>query len=236
MSHVDKRGFTIIELMLAMTFISVLLLGIAMTIIQIGTIYNRGMALKEVNQSARDIGADVRRTISTADAIKLDTDLVKTSSGGRLCLGTVSYIWNTGKAFSTDDPAIVWFSGDPSHQKKIRFLKVPDTSKIYCAKDSDGSLSYTTITTTSTPEAQELLPEGDHALNVYNFNVIARAEARDDTTSQQLYGVDYTIGSGDISAMNATQTACIPPGQAGSDLAYCNVQSFSLVIRAGSKV
>ena len=59
-----QTGFTLIELMLAMTFISVLLLAIAMTIIQIGTIYNRGVTLKEVSQAARSISDELNRSIT----------------------------------------------------------------------------------------------------------------------------------------------------------------------------
>jgi len=236
MNHVDKRGFTLIELMLAMTFISVLLLGIAMTVIQIGTVYNRGMALKEVNQSARDIGADVQRNLSTAQGITLDKDFRPTSSGGRLCLGTVSYIWNTGKALENNDPTTVWYQNDPSHTRKVRFVKVPDTSKIYCAVNSTDALTYTTIRTVDVAEAQELLREGDHALNIHKFILTSDDAAVDLVTAQRLYMLDYTIGSGQISTMNTTQSACKTPGQAGADLSYCNVQPFSLVIRAGSKV
>lgn len=236
MNHVDKRGFTIIELMLAMSFISVLLLGIAMTVIQIGTVYNRGMALKEVNQAAREIGADVNRSLSAAQ-INRDLDYVPTTSGGRLCLGTVSYIWNTGKAFEDDDPTITWYGNDPSHVKPVHFVKVPDNSKIYCSKDGTGALNYATITTDDAAKANELLPQGDHSLNIHKFVLnTPRPTAGDPDTKQQLYVLDYTIGSGSISAMNDDQSACKSPGEAGADLAYCNVQPFSIVIRAGNKV
>ena len=70
-----QRGFTLIELMLAMTFISVLLLAIAMTIIQIGNIYNKGTTVKEINQAARAIADDVSRSASAASALNIDTDL-----------------------------------------------------------------------------------------------------------------------------------------------------------------
>lgn len=236
MNHVDKRGFTIIELMLAMGFISFLLLGIAMTIIQIGTVYNRGMSLKEVNQAAREIGSDVSRNLSAVEAISLDQDYVTTTAGGRLCLGTVSYIWNTGKAFESDDPTITWYGNDTAHTKKIHLVKIPDTSKIYCAKGGTGALNYLTITPDDVPKAQELLPEGDHSLNMHKFELSAEASAHDANTRQQLYVLDYTIGSGQVSTMNDDQSACKSPGEAGADIAYCNVQPFSIVIRAGNRV
>ena len=59
-------GFTIIELTLAMVFVSVLLLTIALTIIRVATIYNQGMTLKEVNQISRDINDELRRAVAGA--------------------------------------------------------------------------------------------------------------------------------------------------------------------------
>ena len=50
-----KKGFTLIELMLAMSFISVLLLSIAMVGIQAGKMYSRGIVLRDVNKAGRDI-------------------------------------------------------------------------------------------------------------------------------------------------------------------------------------
>lgn len=238
MNHVgNKQGFTIIELVLAMTFISFLLLGIAMTIIQIGATYNRGMALREVNQQARDIGSDVQRSIMTVGAINYAADYTVTPSGlgGRLCLGTVSYIWNTGQAFDVNDPGIMWYQGDASRTQKIHLIKVPDASKVYCAKTSAGAFTRTTVSDDE-GRAQELLREGDHALNVYQFALTFDPQAEDSTTQQRLYSLEYTIGAGEQSAMNEQRTECKAPGEDGADLAYCTVQQFKLVIRAGSRV
>lgn len=238
MNHVAKKqqGFTIIELTLAMSFISVLLLGIAMTIIQLGTIYSKGLATKEINQVSRDISSDFRKTLSEVSSISLTNDYVTTPAGGRVCLGTYTYIWNTISAFNTNDPNIVWLQNDPTRLRQLHFVKVPDTARIYCAKTSGGALTYTTIRTVDVPQVQELLPEGDHDLNINRFTISSAPSAYDPTTGQQLYYIEYIIGSGDIATMNTTQTACKNAGQTGADLAYCSVQQFSLVMRAGNRV
>ena len=44
----NRRGFTLIELMLAIAFISMLLLAIAAVGIQVGRIYTRGIVLRDV--------------------------------------------------------------------------------------------------------------------------------------------------------------------------------------------
>ena len=50
----NRRGFTLIELMLAIAFISMLLLAIAAVGIQVGRIYTRGIVLRDVNQAGRE--------------------------------------------------------------------------------------------------------------------------------------------------------------------------------------
>ena len=63
-----STGFTIIELTLAMAFISVLLLSIVMTAIQAGRIYNRGAVLRSVNQAGRDVSDTLRRDFLQTNA------------------------------------------------------------------------------------------------------------------------------------------------------------------------
>ncbi len=47
----SESGFTIVELLMAMSFIAVLLVVITLTIIQISGIYNKGLTMRAVNQS-----------------------------------------------------------------------------------------------------------------------------------------------------------------------------------------
>lgn len=234
MNHVkpQNKGFTLIELMLAMSFISVLLLGIAMTIIQIGVIYNKGMTYKEVNQASRDISDDIRRTVSAGVSLNFATDYVTSSAGGRLCTGTYSYIWNTAKAAQQGDTNLVIYASKPD---KVRLVKVPDSAKQYCVRDgSDFELDE--IRSTDTLAAKELLKPGDRELQVNQFVVQSDPQVSDAVTGQRLYTVSYTIGAGDISTMNLTQSACLAPGNNNANPEYCTVQQFSLVIRAGNRV
>ena len=101
-----RHGFTLIELMLAMAFVSVLLLAIATIAIQAGKLYNRGLTLKSINQSGREIGDTLRRDFLQANAGKIsgnaNSAVVMVQAGGadrsgRLCLGDYSYVWNVPK-------------------------------------------------------------------------------------------------------------------------------------------
>jgi type II secretory pathway pseudopilin PulG len=243
----NTSGFTIIELTLAMTFISFLLLGIALTIIQIGAQYNQGTTAKEINQAARDIDDDLSRTVSMTSSVELSNDYVLTPSttnpaGGRLCLGTYSYIWNYAKAIANNAPQVTKYEALPTAERRdtVLFAKVPDQAKSYCLKSSTGALTYPNIRVADAGLVQELLKPGDHELGVHNFSFVdpatVPATVVDASTGQRLYTLNFTIGTTRIAALNGAQSACLPSGEPNADPLYCNVQQFSLVLRAGNGV
>lgn len=65
----SKQGFTIIELMLAMTFVATLLIAIAIVAINIVSIYQRGLALKAVNSVGRSLIEELTTSINSAPAV-----------------------------------------------------------------------------------------------------------------------------------------------------------------------
>ena len=236
MNRVAKSGFTLIELMLAMAFIAMLLLAIAMLVINVSTTYNKGLSLKEINQASREIAADLDRSLTATSALDIPTDGSNTSNivsvkdsgvvtGGGFCTGEYSYLWNTNQAISEDNSNLIKNNGVP-----VRFTKVPDPSLAYCRTVLLGSGD---VLPTDVQLAQELLAPGEHSLALNSFNVVANTAARDYKTGQALYNFNFIIGSGKVSAMNSDQTACLGPGEEGTDLSYCNVQEFTLVLRAG---
>ena len=254
-TNLQTQGFTLIELMLSMTFVAILLLTIAMSVIQMGTIYNRGMAIKEVNQSARDVADDLRRSVQGAGVFAINTNdtdttdylqLTKTVNGsvvpvsGRLCLGNYSYVWNTATGIETNfvDRARYLTSAGIAGDT-VNFVKVADTGKKYCAKDVSGTLLNKNILYADIENATELIKPGDHIIHLLSFKVTTTDSAYDSTSGQRLYQVLYSLGTGATSTMtltNGVPTSCLPPDDPNSNLAYCNVQQFGIVLRAGNTV
>ena len=62
---VKKRGFTIVELMLSMTFISALLLAIATMTMRMTSMYVKGNTMKDLNAASRTINDDFTRTFNS---------------------------------------------------------------------------------------------------------------------------------------------------------------------------
>ncbi len=232
MNHVDKtKGFTLIELMLSMTFISILLVAIAVTIIQISNVYNRGITLKEVNQSGRSLSNELQRSITSGAPFMIEegdgSRYVKQEDwGGRLCTGQYSYVWNFGRALVSNDPGgdrlNVYADGSDT---QIRFVKAVDPSASYCI-DSTKKVDKATAT--------ELLNVGDHSLALQSFSIESAASATDAKTRERLYSIVFFIGTNDQAALVEGGTGCKGPGEDGADLAYCSVQEFNIVARAGS--
>jgi prepilin-type N-terminal cleavage/methylation domain-containing protein len=234
MNHDNKKGFTLIELMLSMTFLSVLLLAIAMTVLQIGNIYNRGLTLKEVNQAGRSLSNELKRSIAQSATFSVDypaagTKFIDRSWGGRLCLGQFSYIWNYGTtlkdASANGSNSNVYTAAS---NEKIRFIKVSDPTSEYCALPTSPAID---------PDgAVEILSVGDRDLAVHSFNISYDNDASDPLTGQRVYSVSFILGTNDQGALDANSSTCKAPNESQSDLVYCSVNEFNITARTSNAV
>lgn len=235
--HNTEKGFTLIELMLAMAFVSVLLLFIALTVLQIANIYNKGLTIKNVNQAGLTITSDIRQTISGGQPFDptVTTGLCLQSSnggcpttnlqdvvGGRLCTGTYSYIWNYGKALA--NPVNKYDSGTD----KILFARVRDSGGQYCA-DSTKKIDES--------DATELLSGVDGDLAIQSFDI--QRVVNDPTVGQALYHIVMEISTNNQDALqqsptiNTIDTTCRPPSDSASLINYCAVNQFDFTAEAG---
>jgi len=269
MNHFNKqrlsKGFTIIELMLAMAFISMLLLAIALTLVQIANIYNRGNLAKQVNQSSRSISTELTSALTSSGSFSLvpaDHQYVEMTQsgvpvGGRLCVGKYSYIWNYGSALSPSgvypNPAPnsarnVYLStsavnlganyvkvGSTPARYEISLVKAPDASGAYCVPTTSTPSGYPNINPVG---ATELLRTGDHGIVLHDLVITTSASATDSLSAQQLYKVTFVLGTPDVNAITGTlpDITCKGPGVAGADTAFCSVEKFTLVLRVVSGV
>lgn len=220
----QRTGFTLIELMLAMTYVALLLLAIAMTTMQISRIYNKGVTLKSVNQVGRDLSDELQRTIASAPPFDVPTHYVSQAGGGRLCLGNYSYAWNYGTALAGAAGSPKPMNSYADSSDVIRFVKVSDTGAALCA------VPYPTI---SRSAAVEQLTGGDHDLVVHQFAV---AQTQQDSLSgQALYSLAMTLGTNDQAQLETGDLSCRPPATGAGNEDFCSVNQFDIVARAGNK-
>lgn len=233
MSHArNTHGFTLIELMLAMTFISILLIAIAMTTIQISNIYNKGITLREVNQVGRSLSEDLQRSIAASAPFdvtpkKDDSPDTATSKyvvrpgGGRLCLGSYTYAWNYGKALSGSEGVSVYNRYEDG--TSVNFVKVSDPS---------GALCNTPELAVNKASATELVSAGDRDLVVHNFTIQKTAD--DPDAEQAVYAISMLIGTNGREQLTANDASCKPPVAGVGQEDYCSVNQFDIIARAGN--
>lgn len=232
MSRVKTNGFTLVELMLAMSFISLLLLAIAMTTIQVSNIYTKGITLREVNQAGRAVSDELQRSIASSVPFEIDpaspnNKYISQTGGGRLCTGRYTYAWNFGSALKggTGAPLIMnkYLAGDTA---QIHFVKVSDSGSTLCT------------TTPSLPaidhsKATEMLTGGDRDLALHKFTITKGAE--DDALGQAIYAISMVIGTNDRAELVTGDTSCKPPSEGQGNENYCSVNQFDMIARAGNK-
>lgn len=238
-----KSGFTLIEMLLAMTFVSFLMVTIALTSISMARTYQRGTTLSDVNAAGRAVTTDIRRTVSqapatTAKGVTNSPFIMKTSTtGGALCLGSYSYVWNNGTDIAASAKAgqLIKYKNTST---PVRLAKVLDPQEAECS----GSAISAPLQSDST----ELLPVGTgNGYNGLALHRVGNAQALTITQiaadpSQALYQVDFSIGTDDPSAMNLGTTIqtsnCKPPNDEQSNFNYCAINHFSFIVRAGGGV
>ena len=257
MNKRTTAGFTLIEMLLAMAFVAFLMVTIALTTINMARTYQRGMTLSNVNSAGRAIITDLRRTISQAPASELKGSDDATqppftqklvATGGAVCFGNYSYVWNDGAAIA--DPAkagqLIKYQGS---NQVIRLAKVLDAGKAECS--GNGS-----VTPPSSADSTELLPSDDAANTSYDglalqaptgsyvlpkncasdASAVVTVCAGPSDATQAVYNVSFTLGTNDASALELAKLdapSCQPPSDSDSNLDYCAVNRFTFLVRAG---
>jgi len=202
------------------------MLAVAMTVVRMGDIYNRGLTVKEVNIAGRAISSDLKKSISESQPIDLEISAKKyipQTWGGRLCTGKYSYIWNYGKTLSDKAANSNNSNVYSSSTNKISFVKVPDGGAVYCA---DASTKVNPV------GAVELLSAGDRNLALHNFSIKNEPTAIDERSRQRVYYISYIIGTNDQTAIDTMNASCKTPDNLDADLTYCSINEFNIVARS----
>ena len=235
-----RYGFTLIELMLAMAFVSVLLLAIATIAIQAGKLYNRGLTLKSINQSGREISDSLRRDFLQANAGKIsgnaNSAVVMVQAGGtdrsgRLCLGDYSYVWNVPKVVSGEVKAgagIITEVGGPHSGRPINFARVIDPDGMLCQKNETTGAYMSTVATDKVTHLLKPAGSNDVVLAIHQMKA---ARVAGDSGADSLYRLEFVLGTSQLEAVNTANGTCKPPADNSENLDFCAINSFEMIVR-----
>lgn len=219
-------GFTLVELMLSMAFISVLLLAIAMLVLQISSTYNKGLTLRAVNEAGQLITSDIQRTVN--QAVQEKTLFADDTNGGRFCVGTSVYAWNYGPTIANG----TGFNEKANGDKDILLVKFESAGQEYCVPAPDGT--WLDIPN----DATDMLASGETNLALHTFSIneeIATGllgEPVENDPLQRMYAISLTIGTNETGFILANR--CTAPASRVDD-EYCSVNTFNFVARTGSE-
>lgn len=223
----NTLAFTMIELMLAMSFVAVLMMAITFLTIHVSNLYTRGVTLKEVNQTGLAITEDMQRTIGATAPFDINQGsgtsryVEVADRGGRLCTGQYSYAWNY--ANSLQGHALPYTTYQDTN-KPVRLVRVLDPEANLCRTAMNNVVDPAKTT--------NLLQAGERDLALYNFTISTNAASS--FVSQALYTVSFTLGTiqeGQIDSVNKT---CKPPKEGVGYEDYCAINEFNIVVRAGN--
>lgn len=127
MTSRKNQGFTLIELMLAMAFISFLLLFMVSAVFQVTRLYVKGLAIRQINQTGRQVMDDVTASLRTGTAA------VMVDGYSRLCVGNTSYAWNIDSSVAGENEHPNKFSDSTA---TLGFVSVQDGGNL--CKDLDA--------------------------------------------------------------------------------------------------
>ena len=186
MYYKKHQGFTIVELLFAMSFLSVLLIIAMISSLNIMRTYSKGLALKQVNQSGRAIGTELQRSLKAAQP-PVDGSKV---ADGRLCLGAYSYVWSVGG----QDPYLY------DNGNKVGFAKVSDSTRAMCGTGRPAVPRDRSV---------ELL-SGDTSAVAIQSAVLAEPASYN---GYYLYSFTFTIGTNDAGLLTDERDACRTEGE-----------------------
>lgn len=221
-----QRGFTIVELSIVMMFISLLMLGVVFVTIYAGKAYAKGITLKTLNQVGREVTDAIRRDVASApnpSAVMFVTG----GQTGRLCTGTVSYVWNGATLLASGSPSAIKDSGS---NRIVRLARVDDSDMKYCQ-----GLTGTLATDLNGAKWTEVLQDSIGDFAVYDMSMERFSPAGGGGQNQALYHIALTFGTNEAGTTegSGSATTCKPPTDNAANFDYCSVRSFDMVIRSG---
>ena len=226
----SNHGFTLIELMLAMTFISVLLVAVAMTTIYMSRTYSRGVSIKEVNQAGRDVSDYLRRDVIAARPVGnyfVAADASGAAGLGRFCLGEFSYVWNPAAALNSDT-----FVKYTDTEQPIVFARVKDSQGALCT--ATGGVYPVAILRSN---ATALIESDNYNLAVHDFKA-TRLNDSGAITGNFLYKVEFVLGTNEKDTINegaigTMDQRCKSPNEKTSNIEFCSINKFETVYYSG---
>jgi type II secretory pathway pseudopilin PulG len=254
----SRKGFTIIELMLAMGFLSALLVTIALLVIQITGIYQKGLALRAVSSTGKQLIDEFSRAVGSSPITDInpvdingnniidDVDIAaavrqyfytRTSGNrqlnGAFCTGSYSYVWNTRYSYPPGElgsPVSLSTSPTGTGGTVYKLARVADGDRRVCEQmvANRGNIEVDS-------QPIELISSDESDLILYDMTVFPATQHN--ITKQTFYSATFILGTirGGVNLQSSGDYCDVEGGSElglSSDFNYCAVNKFNFAMRA----
>lgn len=252
---INKKGFTLVELTLSLAFVSMLLLAVAMATIYLGNIYQKGVTVKTINQSGRDVMAMMRRDVAHAVDGRVDFEKQLESRDNsfysfRMCLGNVSYVGNSagliiasldGDVYESairDNNNVESVSSNSQNPdgNLISFVRVLDPNRAYCQKNESDQFLILDINEPSENYRELLVDQangGDIARSTASIAIheFDYSEYIPYTDGDAVHNLRVVFGTNDSNTIRDGR--CLPNSEEEANFNACSLSEFSTLIQSG---
>jgi hypothetical protein len=238
--------------MMAMAFVSILIVAITVLVMNIQGLYRRGLSMREVNSTARSVVDDITRAITSAPSVSATSvhsvEFRRNGNveGGTFCTGFYSYVWKQAEHLASNtDPnrrSPVQVNGNSNY----RLMKASDRGRQLCDPGYLGMRGISSCAGTgklicnnmsgapnlAATDAVELISSASLELGLFSFDIFP--PARTGVTGQVFYAGSFILGTS--RGANAVagggiirSETCTPPSDVDAllDFQYCSINKFN---------
>jgi prepilin-type N-terminal cleavage/methylation domain-containing protein len=254
-----KHGFTIIELMLAMAFMSVLMITIAFLVIRIMGIYQKGLTIRSINQVGRNVISELSRAVAESQrrefsqesdyfaSVQKDNTRPLSRDNpqlyGAFCTGTRAYLWNTGTAINDGSVKKLTYG---SGRRAFRLLRIESAGSSLCQNfeayvatgeniPDDATLApvdilaLSSVDTTRSGNTIDTTGASEADLALYDFRVFIPTV--NTLTGHALYSATFTLATLRGVDITAQGDYCQNPSLTlNTDFSYCAINKFNFAM------
>jgi len=208
MKRLNKTGFTIVELMIATSILSVILVTVTVVMVGIGNLYYKGINQINIQDTTRNISDEISQKLQLSDGMNLDHEVLPTDHNIQAyCIGSTRYTYVLNHQMGDHDDSspymhVLWRDSISSGAcgTAIPDLKQPNISGSTDGVELLGNHSRLTEFDIAPPNLKTSpytltvgVAYGDNDL-LCNTGVSGDCDASDDTAQHQKnLGMDGTV-------------------------------------------
>lgn len=210
-----SSGFTIVELMIATTVFSIILLLCATGLIQVSRMYYKGITTSQTQEAARSVMDEISRSIQFGGGKVTGTSATGGDVKDYFCIGDKRYSFLIKKQLSDDS--------SPGPNQRPNVLIVREDASAPCDDARAGAME-TAVSPTNDPDERELLRPNMR---------LAKLKVEETSADSNLYKVEIRVVYGDDDllieppAVNAYEEC----GNFRAGTQFCAISELSTVVK-----